>query len=286
MKRSSLIFVLLFAVTFVWAQNKLPSIGMVGNVENDSLLHANGYGFLVESIAKCISPRLVSEEQFERNLEVFKKLKTNLYAVNIFMPGDLKLVGPDVKEEMILDYADEVFMRCRAANVNLVIWGSGGARRIPDGFDREKAREQFASIAKKIAIIAKAYNIVLALENLNTSETNFITTLEEAFSIVQQVNHPNFRLCADIYHMLKEGESPQAIIKSRKYLVHCDIAEKNGRTPPGTKGEDFTPYLKALKEINYSGKIIMECRWENLAVQAKPAYDFLQKQIYAVYLIK
>lgn len=283
MKSVYLIILFLLGEDSLFAQGKMPSIGIVSNFENDSLLHANGYGYLVESISKCLSPRSVSEEQFQNNLTAFKALKTNLYAVNIFIPGDMKVVGPDVKEEVILSYVEEVFKRCRAANVNLVIWGSGGARRVPDNFDRSKARHQFVSIAKKISVVAKKYNVVLALENLNSTETNFITTLQGAFDMVKEVNHPNFRLCADIYHMLKEGEKPNVIARTKKYLVHCDIAEKEGRTPPGTKGEDFSAYLKALKEIDYTGKIIMECLWDNLASEAKPAYEFLQSQIAKVY---
>jgi hypothetical protein len=271
MKRFYLIILFLFGADFLFAQNKMPSIGIVSNFENDSLLHANRYRYLVESISKCLSPKSVSEEQFQNNLTTFKKLKMNLYAVNIFMPGDMKVVGPDVKEEVILSYVEEVFKRCRAA------------RRVPDNFDRLKARQQFVSVAKKIAAVAKNYNVVLALENLNSTETNFITTLQQALDMVKEVNHPNFRLCADIYHMLKEGEKPNVITSTKKYLVHCDIAERDGRTPPGSRGEDFTPYLKALKEINYTGKIIMECRWGNLAGEAKPAYEFLQGQIAQVY---
>lgn len=278
-----ILFIFFYAGVDVAQGQKIPVIGMVSNYENDSLLHANGYDYIVESISKCFSPRSVSNDQFQQYLEGFKNLKTKLYAVNIFMPGDFKLVGPEVGEDEILLYAEDVFERCQAAQVTLVIWGSGAARRIPDGFDRTKAKEQFAGIAKKISAIAKKYNVVVALENLNSTETNFITTLEEAFEMVQRVNHPNFRLCADIYHMMKEGESPQVILKTHKYLVHCDIAEKDNRTPPGTKADDFIPYLSALKSINYSGKIILECRWENLALQAKPAYDFLLDKIHEVY---
>jgi sugar phosphate isomerase/epimerase len=280
------IFLFLIGANVLFAQNKLPDIGIVSNFENDSVLHANGYNYLVESISKCISPRTVSAVQFQSNLMAFKKMKTKLYALNIFLPGDLKIVGPEVKEEMILSYAEEVIQRCRAANVNLIIWGSGGARRIPEGFDRAKAKEQFISIAKRISELAKKYHIVLALENLNSTETNFITTLDEALKVVREVNHPNFRLCADIYHMLKEGEGPEVITKTKKYVVHCDLAEKDGRTPPGTKNDDFMPYLKALKSIHYTGKIIMECRWDNLAVQANPAYVFLRSQIDIAYHVK
>jgi len=42
---------------------------------------------------------------------------------------------------------------------------------------------------------------------------------------------------------------------------------------------DFREYLRALKKVKYSGKIMLECRWDNLAAQAGPARLYLQKQI-------
>ena len=260
-----------------------PQIGIVQDLENDSLLSASGYRYLIESTAKCFSPKKVTSEQFLSNLTTIKKLKTPLLAVNLFIPGELKLVGPTVDEAAILAYTEIVLQRCQAANVKMITWGSGGARRLPDGFEKSNAKKQFVDIAQKVSIQAKKYNIVLALENLNSTETNFINTLEEAYEIVQKVNQPNFRLCADIYHMLKENEKPQIVEKASKYIVHCELAEKENRTPPGTKGDDFSEYLKALKKIKYKGKIILECRWENLALQAPLAYQYLQREIDNVY---
>ena len=266
------------------AQPKLPEIGVVQTIANDSLLAVAGYTCLVESVASWISPRTVSEDQFAHNLKQFKTLRLPVYAFNIFMPGELKLVGPAVDEAAILQYAETVFQRCQRTGVKLIIWGSGGARRIPQGFDRKKASKQFISIARQVAIAASKYNITLALENLNRTETNFINTLQEALDIVRQVDHPNFRLCADIYHMLVEEEPARVIERTKKYLIHVDLAEKNGRTPPGVNGEDFKSYLMALQQINYSGKIILECRWENLSTQAAPAYQYLLNQLKEVYM--
>jgi sugar phosphate isomerase/epimerase len=174
-------------------------------------------------------------------------------------------------------------MRCRKLGIELIVWGSGGARRIPEGFDKIIARNQFVEIARRVSILAKKYKITLALENLNATETNFITTVSEALEIVKHVNHSNFKLCADIYHMLKENEPAVHIEAAKGYLVHCDIAEKENRTPPGVMGDDFSAYLKALKNIEYKGKIIMECRWSNLNEQAEPARISLQKQIQHVW---
>jgi sugar phosphate isomerase/epimerase len=266
-------------------QNEIlkPEIGIVGNLADDSLLNNSGYHYLVESASKLFSPMNVDDQQFENILRRINKLQVKLYALNIFIPGELKLVGPAVNEQAILRYASKVFERCKRAHVNLIVWGSGGARRIPEGFDPIKARAQFIVIAKKVAMLASEYNIMLALENLNSRETNFINTFDEAFEIVKAVDHPHLQLCVDIYHMMVEHEPADVITKTKAFTIHCDIAESNGRNPPGTTDEDFRSYLRALKEINYNGKIMIESQWKDLSYQAAPARIFLQKQIDDVY---
>lgn len=264
-------------------KSEKPEIGIAQDFQNDSLLYSNGYRYLIESAAKCIYPSKVSDQQFQDNITAFKKLKVKIYAVNIFFPGDLKLVGPDVNEDAVLAHARAVLNRCREAGVNMMIWGSGGSRRVPDGFEYQKAKEQFIALAQKVSVIAKEYNIILALENLNHTETNFINTVEEAYEIVKKVNYPNFLLCVDIYHMLMEGEAPAVIEKTKDKLIHCDIAEKENRAPPGVKGDDFRPYLRMLRKVGYNGKIVLECRWGNLESQLVMAHTNLQKQIDEVY---
>ena len=175
MKRFLPLLCFLWGITLE-AQHRKPEIGIAQSLEYDSLLAASGYKYLVESVGKLFSPVTVTDEQFEKNLARIRQSKVKLYALNIFMPGELKLVGPDVDEAKILLYCERVFQRCKIADVRLIVWGSGGARRIPDGFDRAKAQEQFVSIASKIARLAKKYKIRLALENLNRTETNFINT--------------------------------------------------------------------------------------------------------------
>ena len=79
--------------------------------------------------------------------------------------------------------------------------------------------------------------------------------------------------------MLKENELPAAIAGTKKYAIYCEVAEKEGRAPPGVHGEDLRPYFAALKKEKYKGKIVMECRWTNLAAQGALAYQNLHQQI-------
>lgn len=285
MKNLLLIGLLACVVGQTFAQKTLlkPSIGIAASYEEDSLMTASGCACIIESISKRISPRAVSVEQFRQNALLFKKLKTPICAFNIFIPGELKLVGPNVDEKAVLEYVETVMARISQTDTRMIVWGSGGARRVPDGFDKKVARGQFIAIAKKIARVAAKYNIVIALENLNSSETNFINTVEEALYVVKKVHHPNLRLNTDIYHMLKEGESPAIIAKTKKYLVHVEIAEKEQRTPPGVTGADFRPYLRELKKVGYHGNIVIEGRWDNLVKMAPVSIQYLQKQLDEVY---
>jgi sugar phosphate isomerase/epimerase len=225
----------------------------------------------------------VPEATFQRNLLQIAQLPVPIYTVNLFIPADLKLVGPAVNEKTVLAYADSVMSRLNQANIRHIVWGSGGARRIPEGFDKKMATAQMIAIAKKIAKRARKYHIVIFLENLNSTETNFINTVEEALYIVRKVNHPNLRLNADIYHMLKEGESPDIILKTGKYLAYVEIAEKDNRTAPGVTGTDFRPYLRALRQVNYHGKMVIEGQWKKVSDIAVPALRYLQGQIDEVY---
>lgn len=256
---------------------------MVGEIEKDSLFKAAGFTYLIDNAGRLFSPQNISDEQFAEKLARIKASKIKLLGVNVFMPGDMKLVGPVIDEQRILAHATTVFKRCKAAGVKMVVWGSGGARRVPDGFDHSTARKQFVDIARKVSAIAKDYGVVLAFESLNSTETNFINTAEQAFQLVKDVDHTNFRLNIDFYHMLMENEGPAIIEKAGKYVVHCELAEKEGRSAPGVHHQDFIPYFQAMKKIGYKGNVIIECNWTDVNRQAATAYQEIDKQIRAVF---
>jgi sugar phosphate isomerase/epimerase len=278
--------ILILVLTFVSVQGqgqKMWEIGVVGEIEKDSLFSKAGFACLIDNAGRIFSPKNVSDEQFESRLKMIRASSIKLMGVNVFMPGDMKLVGPAVDDQRIMDHATTIFKRCKAAGVKMVVWGSGGARRVPEGFDPATARKQFVDIARKVAAIAKDYRIMLAFESLNSTETNFINTAEQALQLVKDVNHPNFRLNIDFYHMLMENEGPAIIEQAGKYVVHCELAEKEGRSAPGVHQQDFIPYFAAMKKIKYKGKVVIECQWKDVNQQAATAYREIYRQIKAVF---
>ena len=126
--------------------------------------------------------------------------------------------------------------------------------------------------------IAAKYDITVVIEPLNSKECNFINSVREATDIARVAGHPNIAVLADIYHMAVDSEGPESIRYAGKLLRHCHIAELKGRKMPGTNNYDFTPYFKALKDINYQGRLSLEGRWDNFDEQLPGVIAYLNDQ--------
>jgi sugar phosphate isomerase/epimerase len=256
----------------------LEKIGVSTGMANNGVLFTAGYSFVEENVRVFLSP-MEDESVFQAKLALLKESKLPVEACNSFLPGNLKCVGTAPLHDDILKYAETAFRRAEMAGVKTIVFGSGGARSIPEGFSKDEAKKQFISLCGKIAPVAEKYNVVISLEPLNTKECNFINSVAEGGEIVEAVNHKNFRLLADFYHMLRENETPANITKYGHLLYHTHIAENTGRTPPGVNKEDFTPYFKALKDSGYKGRMAIECSWKNLGEQAAPALQEMRRQL-------
>ena len=267
---------------FLTPNSSVPELGIIAPLEQDSLAYASGFRMLGESVGRMLSPSLTGE-QFADNLQRIKKAKCKVVLCNIFFPGNIKIAGPDVNETRVLGYADSVFSRAKTAGIGLIVLGSGTARRIPDNYDTTKAKRDFVALCRKLSVVAARYEIMIALESLQSAETNFLISLNSAAEIVRSVNHPNFRLNADIFHMLRQGESPQSIIDAADILIYCEIAEKQSRSLPGVVGDDFKPWLRALRKANYKGHIFIEGNSNDLRKDMPLSFKWLTLQLHEVY---
>lgn len=253
-------------------------IGICTNFSNSEMMKTMGYSYVEESTGRFLAPTK-SEAEFDSILQEAKQAALPIKACNSFIPGNLKSVGPEAVHVNILNYMETAFRRAKKAGVEIIVFGSGGSRSIHEGFSREEARKQFIDLCSKMAPIAKKYDVTVVLEPLNSNECNFINSVAEGGEIVQDVNHPNFRLLADIYHMKVDGEGPGNIVRYGKLIKHVHIAEKQDRAVPGTYNEDFSPYFDALKKINYKGRISIEARWKDLKTEAPVAIEVIKQQL-------
>ncbi|MDR0724700.1 MAG: sugar phosphate isomerase/epimerase [Prevotellaceae bacterium] len=254
-----------------------PEFGVCTKLSNYQMLSVVGYDFVEESVGGFLVPDK-PDSVFRNILEEQRKTGAKVVSCNVFFPGHLKMVGETTMHEELLARGETALKRAQIVGMSYIVLGSGRSRYVPEGYSREKARQQFVDFCQKLAPIAQKYNIVIVIEPLNSGETNLINTVAEGAQIVESVNHPNIQLLCDIYHMMRENEPEENIATYGKYIRHCHIAEKEGRTAPGTEQGDFTPYFAALKKIGYKGGLSIEGRWENLKEQAPSALAYMKQQ--------
>jgi sugar phosphate isomerase/epimerase len=250
------------------------AFGVCTNPANAGMLKSAGFDYLEGSVGRDLMPGK-PEADFLSYRILLDTCGMPVIACNGFLPGSLRVTGPDARPDTVLKYAEIAFRRASQIGIRTIVFGSAGSRSIPEGFDREQAAEQFRELLRKMAPLARNYGVRVAIENLQRSECNFINTVGEALGIVREVNDPNIGLLADIFHMMREGESPDILIDAGGSLFHCHIAELKDRTAPGMAGDDFRPYFTALKKSGYRGGISVEGSWkpENLARAAQVLHE-------------
>ena len=171
----------------------------------------------------------------------------------------------------------KAFDRAAKLGLKVIVFGSGGSRKVPDGFSKDEAWKQLVDFAKRIAPEAKKRRIVVAVEPLRKQETNIINTAAEGLAWVQAVGHPNFQLMVDFYHLASEKEDPAILVKARKELRHIHIANPNGRVFPQSAEEyDYSGFFDNLRKIKYQGGISVEGRAKDFDVEAPKALAFLR----------
>jgi len=197
-------------------------------------------------------------------------------AANSFVPGNLKITGPDVDMDALKRYARVAFTRAQQAGIGTIVFGSGGARRIPDDFDRDIAWQQLVAFGKLIGPIAQQHAVMVVVEPLNQRECNVLTSVRESGRYVEDVDHPHVRLLVDGYHWLLDDKDDDAIVTYGPLLCHVHIATPQSRLAPGFEDCDFSGFLHALKGAGYDGPISIESRWDDMGAQAGAAFRYLQ----------
>lgn len=252
---------------------KLPVGAMDKELATDLALA--GYSHLELFVTREIVPE-AEEKIFIDKCLALKKLSIPTRYLNGFMGGEIKMVGPDADHDKIEQKSKIIFARARQLGVSIITIGSAASRKCPQDFEIAKARDQFSKMLGRIGPIARDHGIRLTIENLNSTETNICTTIAESVEVITAAG-PDVFLTADIYHMMKQNDLPSELLKAQGRVIHCHVAERELRTSPGTQGDDFRPYLKVLKQMNYRGAFSFECKWAKSTSPEKALEVFRQQ---------
>ncbi|MBP2572005.1 MULTISPECIES: sugar phosphate isomerase/epimerase family protein [Agrobacterium] len=109
-----------------------------------------------------------------------------------------------------------------------------------------------------IADFANDLGINLCIEVLNRFENHVLNTAAEGVAFVKDVGKNNVKVMLDTFHMnIEEDSFGEAIRTAGPLLGHFHTGESNRRVP----GKGRMPWHEiglALRDINYTGAVIME----------------------------
>jgi D-psicose/D-tagatose/L-ribulose 3-epimerase len=113
---------------------------------------------------------------------------------------------------------------------------------------------------KEIARYAQEKSsIAICVEPVNRFETHFLNIAEDAVRYCHEVGYENIKVHLDSFHMIREETSFREAVKTcgKKYLGYVHVCENN-RGIPGTGLVPWKEFFLALKEINYTGPMVIE----------------------------
>ena len=247
-------------------------LGMCYDLNKSQLLASAGFDYIESALTGMVS---ANEGDFQKTMEIVEASGLRAEVANLFLPGNLKLTGPDADPKAVEEYLSTCFDRAALLGVKIQVFGSGGARNVPEGCAIETAMAQLVQFLKSASKYAEKYGIKIAIEPLNKKECNIINTVSDAIALSDMVNNPNVGVLADWYHMRTDNEGFEGILAAKKKLLHCHIAKPEGRTYPlPDDGEDYSVFFEALKQIGYVGRISVEANGDE--ADFKKCYEKLR----------
>ena len=259
-------------------------LGCCGTIEEAPIIKAAGFDFLevnVQSALRGDEP----DSTWDAKAPHPDKLALPIEGANVLVPPSRPIIGPGRDPQGLAQYFKRVTSRAGRLGIKRLVFGSGGARKRPEGVDQDTAWKHLLEFTKMTGDACAANDIILVIEHLNKSETNTLNSLADCLRLCIEADHPAVQMLVDSYHFGLEHETHDAIVEIGPLLRHVHVAEVAGRSQPGilsketdpSEAFDFEDFFCTLRKIGYDERICIECRWVGrLEEQAAEAARFLR----------
>jgi D-psicose/D-tagatose/L-ribulose 3-epimerase len=133
----------------------------------------------------------------------------------------------------------------------------GKARQLPED-ERKREWDLAVSELRKVSADAAERGLAIALEPINRFETDLVNTTADALRMIRDIDHPAAKVMIDTFHMtIEEADLGAAIRAAGDVLIHVQVSE-NHRGVTGTGLTPWTDFRDALRDIHYTGSIVIE----------------------------
>ena len=239
-------------------------IGVCAGPDKLEAAYRAGFDYLEISMAGL---QAMSKEEYQALLARAGKSALPVRACNCLLPGNLKVTGPERDDKALIRYLKTAFERAQALGVRTAVFGSGGARSVPEGFAFSDAWRQIQSFLVLACEIADQRGISIAIEPLRRQECNILNLVSEGTAMASLYKHARLGVLGDTFHMISSSEPYAALIHAGTLLLHMHVSapleDLSGRVfPHEGDGQDYEALFALLLSAGYVGRVSVEasCR--------------------------
>jgi len=184
-------------------------------------------------------------------------------ACNLFFPIEVAIVGADMDIPGIKAYLEKTLPIAASLGIETLVFGNGGARKIPDGATYEETFAQLRAVVEIMDEYASKTGISIVVEPLNTTETNILISYDEAVRLAQGLTYVTAMV--DSYHAAMEKQGFDDVSENPKMLMHLHTAYPIGRYIPELSDDMrlYAEFADMAKHAGYNGKLSVEGRMRN-----------------------
>ena len=233
-----------------------------------------GFDYVEIPLAETTS---LNDDEFEALKKLVEDSGIPCEVCNNFFPKTLRLTGPDVDDEAVSAYINKSLGRAAELGAKVVVFGSGPAKTIPEGFPMEDGYQQIQDLAIEISAIADSHGITVVLEPLRNQECNILNSFKEGVELAKTIERDSIMVLVDYFHFAQNSESVDALLSDGyEWLEHVHFANNaGGRIFPATLDEDnYATFIDALKTIGYDNRVSVEAFTDDFDKAAPVALEF------------
>lgn len=194
----------------------------------------------------------------DKELSLLDKAAIPCKACNLFFPPSLSIVGSSMDIAGIRAYLEKMLPLIKDLGVETLVFGNGGARRIPEGVTKESIWADLRTLVEIMDEYGVKTGIIISVEPLNTTETNIINSYGEAAMLTKGLQ--NVATMVDSYHAAMENQNFDDVFVDSEKLKHLHTAYPAGRLIPSLEDDmgKYAEFVKMVKQVGYNNKISVE----------------------------
>jgi hydroxypyruvate isomerase len=164
---------------------------------------------------------------------------------------------PRQREDFLADVRAELRMMEKIQCPGMIVM----AGDVVPGLSSQAQRDCCVEALKRAAELAEGQGVTVLLENVDLEENpDYVArSVADVFQIVADVDHPQVKVCYDLYHAQISGGNLIANLERHIDQVgKVHIGDVPGHHEPGTGEINFTNIYRKLAELGYDGYVAME----------------------------